>query len=148
MDERLRQSRAFLKDSVRKEVNWAFTDQSRGLPPPPLEKPYAPAARRTDLPRPDAFVPFANLSLLEAIRERQSVREFGANVLPLVQLAFLLWATQGVRGMAGRGTSLRTVPSAGARHALETYLYVRAVPGLDEGNSSSSSASRTCGRRW
>jgi len=47
------------------------------------------------------------------------------------ELAFLLWATQGVRQKLDAATALRTVPSAGARHALETYLCVFRVTGLD-----------------
>jgi SagB-type dehydrogenase family enzyme len=46
-------------------------------------------------------------------------------------LSFLLWASQGVRQRVDRGTALRTVPSAGARHALETYLCVFRVTGLE-----------------
>jgi SagB-type dehydrogenase family enzyme len=47
------------------------------------------------------------------------------------ELSFLLWATQGIRQRIDRFTALRTVPSAGARHALETYLCVFHVEGLD-----------------
>ena len=30
----------FLKDSVRKTIDFSKTDQGSGVPPPPLEKPY------------------------------------------------------------------------------------------------------------
>ena len=43
----------------------------------------------------------------------------------------LLWATQGVRQRLNRATALRTVPSAGARHALETYVCALRVEGLE-----------------
>jgi len=49
----------------------------------------------------------------------------------LAELSFLLWATQGIRQRLNRATALRTVPSAGARHALETYLCVFQVEGLE-----------------
>ena len=58
-------------------------------------------------------------------------RRFGDRPLKLVELSFLLWATQGVRQQLNEATALRTVPSAGARHALETYLCVSRVDGLE-----------------
>jgi SagB-type dehydrogenase family enzyme len=51
----------------------------------------------------------------------------------LDELSFLLWATQGIQQQLGAGHARRTVPSAGARHALETYLCVLNVKGLDKG---------------
>jgi SagB-type dehydrogenase family enzyme len=45
----------------------------------------------------------------------------------------LLWATQGVRQQDTLGAVLRTVPSAGNRHALETYLAVQRVNGVEPG---------------
>ena len=43
--------------------------------------------------------------------------------------------TQGVKEVAGNAirVSVRTVPSAGSRHALETYLYINRVEGLHPG---------------
>ena len=61
------------------------------------------------------------------------MRRFSAAPLSLDELAFLLWATQGVVARPGPAVTLRTVPSAGARHAFETYLYCRRVEGLEEG---------------
>jgi SagB-type dehydrogenase family enzyme len=55
-----------------------------------------------------------------------------AEPLSLAELSFLLWATQGVQE-TGPAYSLRTVPSAGARHPFETYLAVRNVESLEEG---------------
>jgi len=48
-------------------------------------------------------------------------------------LSFLLWATQGIKQKLDEGHALRTVPSAGCRHALETYLCVLNVRDLDQG---------------
>ena len=36
--------RRWLKDSIRKEVDWGATGQSRGLPPPPAREPIPHAA--------------------------------------------------------------------------------------------------------
>jgi SagB-type dehydrogenase family enzyme len=125
--------RYFLKDSIRDEIDFARTEQSRGLPAPPLEKPFDVTARRIVLPGADAFDTLGRVSVVDAIRRRQSVRHFVEKPLTLTELAFLLWATQGVRRQLGKGTVFRTVPSAGNRHPFETYVFVRAVDGVEAG---------------
>lgn len=129
----LERFRYLLKDSIRGEVDFSRTEQSMGLPPPPLEKPVPSDAARITLPGTDAFDRFASVTVLQALRRRQSHRHFLDGALALDELAFLLWATQGVRRQLGRGVVFRTVPSAGNRHPFETYLYVRKVDGLGEG---------------
>ena len=123
--------RAFLKDSIRQEVDFSTTEQGRGLPPPPIEKPWADDAVRVDLPGPDHWPNVAHTPLDQAIRDRESRRKYSRAPLLLDELAFLLWATQGIRKRVGTATALRTVPSAGARHALETYLCVMNVQGIE-----------------
>ncbi len=125
------EGREFLKDNVRKQFDFRTTDQSRGVPPPPLEKPAPPDAARTALPPVDAFRDMARVDLLTAIAGRESRRRFSGDPLTLAELAFLLWATQGVRGILSPAVALRTVPSAGARHALETYVCALRVEGLE-----------------
>ncbi|MHA1954726.1 MAG: SagB/ThcOx family dehydrogenase, partial [Candidatus Heimdallarchaeaceae archaeon] len=44
-----------------------------------------------------------------------------------------LWSTQGVKEVREETATLRTVPSAGARHAFETFLLVNNVECLDSG---------------
>jgi SagB-type dehydrogenase family enzyme len=44
-----------------------------------------------------------------------------------------LWCTQGVKDTIDTYATLRTVPSAGARHAFETVLLVNNVVGLEPG---------------
>lgn len=134
-DDPLERCRFFLKETVRDMVDFAATDQSRGMPMPPIQKPAAPDARRVDLPSVSAFVEagLGRLSVLDAIRSRQSTRRFTRTPLTLTELAYLLWTTQGLRRAPGHGPALRTVPSAGNRHALETYLYCRRVESLEEG---------------
>lgn len=125
--------RNFLKDSVRKTIDFSRTDQSLGVPPPPLEKPYSPDAERIDLIPRDEFRTLPRVDLLFAIANRQSRRQFAKSPLTLEELSFLLWATQGVREQSAADPARRTVPSAGNRHALETYLCVLNVQGLDTG---------------
>jgi len=122
MDEELKPYRNFLKDSIRKSIDFSQTDQSLGIPAPLIEKPYSP----------DSFLIKLNtanwqkiypLKLSEAIKNRESRRIYTGDPLSLQELSFLLWAVQGVRFIAG-GNAFRNVPSAGCRHALETYLTI------------------------
>jgi SagB-type dehydrogenase family enzyme len=139
-----------LLKSDRWEEWWQHeTDQRKGIPPPPPQKPYPEDADLVDLIRPEQLT-VGGMPLIEAIRRRRSRREFTGEPLTLEELSFLLWATQGVdvdaaRAFQGWLTSkgsaaaakttytLRTVPSAGARHPFETYPLVYRVEGLEPG---------------
>ncbi len=125
--------RFFLKDTIRKQVDFRRTDQSRGLPPPPVEKPCPEDAERIPLAPVEEFKEIARIDLFSAISRRASRRRFSEESLSIKELSFLLWATQGVRERPIAHVALRTVPSAGARHSFETYLLVRRVEGLREG---------------
>ncbi len=167
----LARGRFFLKDTIRAMVDFTATDQSQGVPPPPIQKPAEPdgpvgprapvdprapagprgaadarapagprgpgdtAARRVALP-PLADIAergLGNLPVLTAILRRESVRRFTRTALTLIELSYLLMATQGVRRVLGPHAVLRTVPSAGNRHVFETYLFCRRVEGIEEG---------------
>jgi len=108
------------------------SDQSRGLPQPPLELPHDGSGKVFDLPKPSG-ISVGEASLRRAIEGRRSVREYSGTPLTLEELSWLLWCTQGVRQVAGRNVTLRNVPSAGARHAFETYVLVNRVEGLRPG---------------
>ncbi|MFP4562287.1 MAG: SagB/ThcOx family dehydrogenase [Spirochaetia bacterium] len=125
--------RHFLKDRIRKEIDFSQTDQHLGVRPPLTEKPAPKDAVKIDLPAPGKWTGIAPVPVEEAIARRVSHRKFSPASLTLDELAFLLWATQGVRGRASRIHALRTVPSAGCRHSFETYLAVFRVDGLDPG---------------
>jgi SagB-type dehydrogenase family enzyme len=134
MDKELtRQYRSFLKDSIRKGIDFSQTDQYRGIAPPPIEKPYAKEARRIALPSADRLPEIGRVDLKSAIMNRESRRSYSDEPISLEELSFLLWATQGVRQKLDPAHALRTVPSAGCRHALETYLCVLRVRGVDQG---------------
>jgi SagB-type dehydrogenase family enzyme len=127
--------RFFLKDTARDMVDFRYTEQNRGIPMPPIQKPAAADAQRVALLPATDFrrQRLGQLSIIDAIRQRASVRRFTATPLTVPELSYLLWTTQGVRQEVGGGAVLRTVPSAGNRHALETYLYCRRVTSIDEG---------------
>lgn len=132
-DPLLEKLRFFLKDTIRRHTDFSRTDQNRGVPPPPVEKPWPPEASRIALPsvRPGESTPACDLAA--AVAHRRSRRDFLPETLPLETLSFLLWATQGIRQVLDRGHALRNVPSAGCRHALETYLCALNVAGLEAG---------------
>jgi hypothetical protein len=106
--------------------------QQRGLRQPPLQVPYAGEVEPIVLPAPDEIqVPEVDLRL--AIEARESVRRYAETPLSLAELSYLLWCTQGVKGVQGSYATFRNVPSAGARHALECYLLLNRVEGLQPG---------------
>jgi SagB-type dehydrogenase domain len=108
------------------------SDQEKGLPQPPLELPADPALPVIDLIPPEK-IRIPPLDLRTAIERRHSVRSYEREALSLEELSFLLWCTQGVKSVHGNHATFRTVPSAGARHAFETYLLINDVEGLEPG---------------
>jgi len=129
----LDQYRYFLKDSVRLTIDFSRTDQSRRIPAPPIEKPFLPDSKCVDLIKNKKFQKINDINLKYAIENRKSHRHFKSEPLTIEDLSFLLWATQGIRKTVDAGTAYRTVPSAGCRHALETYLCILNVSGLEPG---------------
>lgn len=127
-------NRFFLKDIIRQIIDFRQTEQNRHVPAPPLQKPCSKDVLRIILP--DGAASLARLccmSVADTITRRESVRSYSDQALTLEELAALLWATQGIRRVLGQDFALRTVPSAGARHALETYVAVSRVEGLASG---------------
>lgn len=134
MTDRYAANRYLLTDRVRLEIDFRNTRQNRGMAPPPLQKPVPEDAERIDLPDgEEALRRLGRCDLGKAIAERESVRSYSGQPLDQDELAALLWGSQGVRQVLAPGCALRTVPSAGARHAFETYLAVQNVTGLSAG---------------
>lgn len=131
--EKLKMSRYFLKDSIRKKIDFRFTNQNLGDPVPPIEKAYQKDSKLIDLSVHDKWTNIPQADLTEAIENRKSHRVYLKESLSLEELSYLLWCTQGLRGKVFNGQAYRNVPSAGCRHALETYLAVFDVDGLDPG---------------
>ena len=122
--------RDFLKNNVRKMVDFSTTDQNRGIKPPPAEKPCNPKDRRISLIKPGDWKSIPEVSVETAIAQRKSRRSYTEDTIKLEELSFLLWATQGLRGKKSAVRNYRTVPSAGCRHALETYIAAFRVEGI------------------
>jgi len=133
MEKLFEQYRYFLKDSVRQTIDFHLTDQRKGMPPPPIQKPYDANSNRFDLVTKANWHSIMNIDLISAMENRKSHRHFRDEPLSLEELSFLLWATQSIRKREDESTAFRTVPSAGCRHALETYLCILNVTGLAMG---------------
>jgi SagB-type dehydrogenase family enzyme len=128
----------FITDSESLPEEEQKSDQQKGVPTPPVQKPVPDCARIIDL------IPFENLTLgSESFRSvmdhRRSRRRFLNEPLSLEELSFLLYATQGVQRIindprhGNPRSTLRPSPSGGARHPFETYTFVNRVTGLDPG---------------
>jgi SagB-type dehydrogenase family enzyme len=112
--------------------NLGTSDQMRGVRSPNLELEFNRSQKQFDLPKPDS-IEVNHLNVKTAIEKRQSVRHYRKIPLSLEELSVLLWCTQGVKEVYSGSATLRTVPSAGARHAFETYLLINQVKGLQPG---------------
>ncbi|MHC1740224.1 MAG: SagB/ThcOx family dehydrogenase [Anaerolineaceae bacterium] len=102
------------------------------IPQPPLELLAPENAELISLPSP-AKIEVPAMDLRVAIEGRRSLRKYLAASLSIDELTYLLWVSQGVKRVSSRPSTARTVPSAGARHAFETYLLVNRVEGLTPG---------------
>ncbi len=107
-------------------------DQQRGVSQPPIEAEYDETILLIDLVAPSE-IKVQNKNLRVCIEKRQSVRKYSEDSLNLNELSWLLWCTQGIKDDSPSHVTLRNVPSAGARHAFETYLLINRVEGLAAG---------------
>lgn len=131
----LKDRRLFLKANFL-DLHLIRTDQQKNLPQPPLQK-DSPRTTETIPLVPWHMIDLPDDSLKSCIEKRRSHRNFTNQPLTLSELSFLLWSTQGVKEVITRQdrayATLRSVPSAGARHPFETYLIILNVEGLQQG---------------
>jgi SagB-type dehydrogenase family enzyme len=135
-------NREFMKSGICDIDIIATADIAKGVPQPPVEKPYPegskkitlPTIERDSAPKADFFVCTWN---------RCSRRQYTDEPLSLFELAFLLWCTQGVKKViggyrryikdgSGRNV-LRPVAVGGGVNAYETYLALSHISGVDTG---------------
>lgn len=122
--------RTFIEKTKHKFLE--MSDQQKGLTQPPLVWPTQKVNPTISLPHPGK-TPLNLVDLRQLITQRASLREYSDKFLSLAELSYLLWCTQGVKLVYGNKVTLRTVPSAGARHAFETVLLVNRVEDLVPG---------------
>lgn len=115
------------------ESNESLSDQQKELPQPPLQKSYDENSIIIDLPKVDESI-VKNNKFYDNLNSRISRRSYSHEEITLKELSYLLWMTQGVKKTSKNNyATLRTVPSAGARHPFETYIVVNRVEGLNKG---------------
>lgn len=122
--------RTFIEKTKHKYLE--LSDQQKGLTQPPIVWPHQKLNATIPLPHPGK-IPLNLVDLRNLITNRASVREYAAKAFSLEELSYLLWCTQGIKLIYGQNLTLRTVPSAGARHAFETVLLINRVHGLEAG---------------
>ena len=100
--------------------------QQKGAVPPELQADFTETDEKLELPS------FGNIGseLQKIIEQRKSLRRYGEKALTQQELSYLLWCAQGVKKAEAGLHTFRTVPSAGARHAFETFVLVNRVEGL------------------
>jgi len=130
----MRDYRMYLRNQTLPGMSEMETDMMKGLPLPAIEKPPADGVARIGLPAHESLWGLSEVRVTDAIRSRRSRRAFTDESLALEQLAYLLWATQGVHALVRDGlVTLRSVPSGGGMHPFETYVAVHRVAGLAPG---------------
>lgn len=112
--------------------NLGPSDQQQDIPPPGLHS-VLRDGKHIPLPSAPGVDHSGGMDVADAIETRRSLRVYADMPLALAELAFLLWCSQGVKPASTSKYTLRTVPSAGARHAFETLLLVNRVDGLEPG---------------
>jgi len=66
------------------------------------------------------------------LQKRRSLRKYERDPVTMEELAFMLWASQGITAKSGH-YAFRTVPSAGALYPIETYFSANSVEDLQPG---------------
>lgn len=122
-----------LRETMKAMDTDIISDQENGLPQPPLDKACFGETIISLSKNYESVI--KNNNFLHLLNTRTSKRKYNSDALTLEELGFLLWSTQGVKEVIGnqRRATRRTVPSAGARHPFETYLFVNQVKGLEPG---------------
>lgn len=115
-----------------KYKNMGTSAQEEGIPYPPLQLEYNGTSKLIDLIKPEN-IKIENYDLRKSIENRKSIRKYTDQPLTLEELSYILWCTQGVKEIYKERATLRNVPSAGARHAFETFLLINNVEQIPEG---------------
>ena len=112
--------------------DFSTVDLIKRVPQPPFELPVPEGAVVQKLPDPGK-VPVRDIPVKEAFDRWEHIMFFNRSSITLEELSFLLWYTQGVRGMVSDHITIRNIPSSGSRYPLETYFVAQEVEGLKTG---------------
>jgi SagB-type dehydrogenase family enzyme len=102
------------------------SSQQKGAVPPPLQVDFSESGERIALPSADNI----GGEVQRVVEQRRSLRRYSQKSLTLQELSYLLWYTQGVKRAEAGLHTFRTVPSAGARHAFETFVLANRIEEL------------------
>lgn len=125
----IKQNRKAIKPqwSVLRDTETAY---SRKEERPPLFKDAPEGATIIDLDR--VFPHVKHKSLHDCIQNRRSLRQYGDAPLDKEEVSYLLNETARVTEVR-RNAVFRTIPTGGATNAMETYVYINKVDGMDQG---------------
>lgn len=133
--ELIQKGRKFMRDSEAEDLKVFpdyITDQNLKKPQPPLYK-TPMGGEIISLPSNYQALELKQ-DILEILYKRKSNRVYTQETMSLLELSYLLWATQGVKSIRGKNyATIRTVACGGARHEFECYLAVKNVEGLTPG---------------
>ena len=133
--DKISQGRNFMKSDFSQMDN-IVSDQQAGKTMPALQNEAGESSTIINLVKPGEFN-LKESNLLETIKQRRSRRKYTNTPFTLAELSYLLYTTQGVQRVVNNSgkpyVTMRTVPSAGARHPFETYLVVLNVEDLKPG---------------
>ncbi len=132
---KFKEHREFMK-SLFAEMKEIVSDQKAGKPMPALQKTPECDHKTIALIKPGQ-INLEDQPLTEIIKKRRSRRKYKEIPLTFAELSYLLYVTQGVQRVVKNNdkpyVTMRTVPSAGARHPFETYLVIFNVESLKPG---------------
>lgn len=123
----------FIRDTYYDRISKSA--QEHGEPQPPLEIAMPEDAIQIPLPAIED-VDHPQMTLVKSILQRRSLRQYSQEKLTPGELSLLLYTCQGIQDLReGRNSKVtfRTVPSAGARHAFETFILINRVEDVEPG---------------
>ena len=126
----IKSNRKFMQCPLFRDI-MSESDQQKGIPHPPHSHPV-----KGELVRLPSFEKAAvNDSYMKLLDIRRSERVYSEEGMTQAQLAYMLWTAQSVQEFRGdtKASTLRPVPSGGARHPFELYAAVKKVTGLKPG---------------
>lgn len=113
--------------------NMGLSPQKQGLIQPPFELPVPETASLIPLVPPEKWQ-IPSVDFRTTLEKRKTLRKYQETPLTLDELSYLIWETQGIKEIKPEyKITTRTVPSAGSRHAFETYLLINRVEGIEPG---------------
>lgn len=123
--------RNFLKSNIGLTDN--ISDREKKIPHPQPQKSINKSEIIINLSSINELL-IKDRDIYNCMKQRRSRRKFSDKSLSLEELAYLLWATQGLEKiLPDNSRTYRTVPSAGGRHPFETYLVINNVEGIEKG---------------